>query len=152
MRVSRVLAHLRFNLSGVLLIVAMSVVLGAATSERLPATVSNVLAYNCPIGPFWNQLDTFSGSRHGWLGYCAGLYQAMVYSGEDDAGATLSGQTVHLRQWCGGILCYDNTLTVYNQTWDGLSSPVQWTTSVQGDSSSTEWINGQWSWSWYLHM
>jgi hypothetical protein len=111
------------------------------------------LAYNCSPGYQSSQQDNWNGRGHAWLGYCFDWTMDIKhYTGADWGGTTLSWQQVHLRVWECGKLLYDNTYKTYNTKTISLNSGWWWNLcGPQSDVSGSEGVNGQFSWSWYMH-
>ncbi len=138
-----------------LLFVILSATTLATSAVGLTQPIVSALAYNCGSGNYNGQKDAFNGTKHGWLGYCNGsTFWFKYYSGEDDAGAVLSQQTIHLRAWSCGNIHYDQSLTTYGTTSIGMEVPWYFDGCgiLESDSSGEEAITGQFDWSWYLNF
>jgi hypothetical protein len=119
--------------------------------------VLSAVAHDCGsgFGPAV-QRDAFNGNLHGWLGYCWANFGQNVnyYAGEDDAGAILDQQTLHLRDWNCGNITYDQTLTTWSTAILTMQTPTYWDWCgiTESDVWGHETISGQFDWTFYLNF
>jgi len=147
------LRHIRaiWHRSAALLFLLLSAGTLSLSAFGVTEPVINALAYYCPNGNV-SQQDIFNGTRHGWLGTCSQVGTIKYFTGEDNAGQTLSGQTVTLRGWMCGVFEFSQTYTTYNTKQIGITGPTLLNfCGPQTDSNSHEWVTGQWDWWWYEH-
>jgi hypothetical protein len=111
----------------------------------------DVFAYWCGTGAENGQKDTWSGSGHGWLGYCSYPSGTKYYAGENYGGTTMDGQYLHLRAWANGAGYYDQAYLKYGSASISLETPYQWSAILQADATAHEWKSGLVDWWWYLN-